>query len=70
MKGWLDDNPKNRKTSSGIRRFINNWLSREQDKAPRDRKNYTNANRFINYEQGKTDWNAVADKIMQQEVVQ
>lgn len=33
MKGWLTANPKRRKTKSGIERFINGWLSREQDKA-------------------------------------
>lgn len=33
MRGWLLNNPKNRKTSSGIRRFMNSWLSREQDRA-------------------------------------
>lgn len=32
MRGWLLNNPKNRKTAGGIRRFINSWLSREQDK--------------------------------------
>lgn len=32
MKGWLNANPKKRKTKLGIQRFINNWLSREQDK--------------------------------------
>lgn len=32
MRGWLLNNPKNRKTPGGIRRFINSWLSREQDK--------------------------------------
>lgn len=32
MRGWLLNNPKNRKTASGIRRFINSWLAREQDK--------------------------------------
>lgn len=32
MKGWLDANPAKRKTKAGIRRFINGWLSREQDK--------------------------------------
>lgn len=32
MRGWLINNPKNRKTPGGIRRFINSWLSREQDK--------------------------------------
>lgn len=32
MKGWCDANPSKRKTKSGIRRFINSWLAREQDK--------------------------------------
>ena len=32
MKGWLNANPTKRKTKRGIGRFINNWLSREQDK--------------------------------------
>lgn len=32
MKGWLNANPSKRKTKKGIKRFINNWLSREQDK--------------------------------------
>lgn len=35
MKAWLISNPKNRKTSKGIKRFINSWLSRAQDKAPK-----------------------------------
>ncbi len=32
MAGWLDGNPKKRKTKQGVRRFITGWLSREQDK--------------------------------------
>lgn len=32
MKGWLNSNPTKRKTRKGIRRFINSWLSKEQDK--------------------------------------
>lgn len=35
MERWLDSNPKNRKTLSGIRRFINSWLSKEQNRAGR-----------------------------------
>lgn len=37
MYGWLDANPKNRKTRAGIKRFINSWLSKEQNRAPRAR---------------------------------
>ena len=33
MLGWLDSHPKNRKTKSGVSRFINSWLGRCQDKA-------------------------------------
>ena len=33
MRGWLLANPKNRKTKSGIMRFVNSWLSREQNSA-------------------------------------
>lgn len=32
MAGWLDANKTRRKTRSGIERFINNWLAREQNK--------------------------------------
>lgn len=32
MKRWCIDNPKKCKTKKGIRRFINSWLSKEQDK--------------------------------------
>jgi hypothetical protein len=33
MRGWLVANPKKRKTRDGVLRFINGWLSREQDQA-------------------------------------
>lgn len=32
MRGWCISNPQKRKTKSGITRFVNSWLSREQDK--------------------------------------
>lgn len=32
MKAWLESNPTRRKTGRGIDRFINTWLSKEQDK--------------------------------------
>lgn len=32
MKGWCDTNPNRRKTKSGIKKFINSWLSRSQGK--------------------------------------
>ena len=32
MRGWIDANPQNRKTRAGIRRFVNGWLSKEQNR--------------------------------------
>lgn len=35
MKAWCISNPKKRKTSRGIKAFVNGWLSREQDRGGR-----------------------------------
>lgn len=32
MRGWLLSNPRKRKTRSGISRFVNSWLSKEQNR--------------------------------------
>ena len=32
MKGWCQANPKKRKTAGGIKRFVNSWLAKEQNK--------------------------------------
>lgn len=32
IKGWLNSNPTKRKTKSGILRFVNSWLAKEQDR--------------------------------------
>lgn len=50
MCGWLDSNPRNRKTARGIKRFITGWLSRAQDKAPAYRP-HPGGNRNIGTEQ-------------------
>lgn len=44
MKGWCNANPTKRKTKRGILRFINSWLSREQDKPSYQRNNNLNSN--------------------------
>ncbi|WP_188233295.1 helix-turn-helix domain-containing protein [Vibrio sp. Y2-5] len=36
MLGWLRANPSRRKTKSGMARFINSWLSKEQDRGRSD----------------------------------
>lgn len=47
MRGWLDANPSKRKTKAGIKRFVNGWLAREQDRGGSarggaDRKEHSN----------------------------
>lgn len=39
MKAWCIANPKNRKTKDGVMKFVNGWLSREQDKYRQPRVN-------------------------------
>lgn len=43
MWGWLDANPKNQKTRNGIKRFVTNWLSKEQNRARRGQADFTSA---------------------------
>lgn len=44
MESWCDANPTKRKTKQGIKRFINSWLARAQDRggSPQARKFKTN----------------------------
>lgn len=69
IKAWLINNPKNRKTANGMRRFVNSWLGREQDRGgkvpsgtgpPKPRKSafqerHENAREQINRALGITD---------------
>lgn len=32
MKGWLDANPRKRKTRAGVNRFVNGWLAKDQNR--------------------------------------
>lgn len=58
MRGWLDSNPRNKKTPRGIKRFITSWISREQDKAPcvPDKSKPVSQNRFNNFHQRDYDF--------------
>lgn len=58
MRGWLDSNPRNKKTPRGIKRFITSWISGEQDKAPRvpDKSKPVSQNRFNNFHQRDYDF--------------
>ena len=44
MKGWLLSNPTKQKTKTGINRFINTWLSDEQNKIGRNHANHKQSN--------------------------
>ena len=44
MIGWLDANTTKRKTRKGIKTFINNWLTRVQDKGSIGNNNYIRRN--------------------------
>ena len=53
--GWCNANPKNRKTRSGVMRFINNWFSRTQNSA-RKSGQQKKQNAFCNFEDRGTDY--------------
>lgn len=61
MKGWCDNNPERRKTARGIKRFINSWLAKEQDRGGAKQSAGENAqtvssNRFNNFSQRNYDY--------------
>lgn len=47
MRGWLDANPKNRKTKNGIMRFANGWLSRSQNRNSPHKKDQFDVDDYI-----------------------
>ena len=53
--GWCNANPKNRKTRSGVMRFINNWFSRTQN-STRKSGQQKKQNAFCNFEDRGTDY--------------
>ena len=64
--GWCDANPKNRKTRSGAKRFINGWLSRAQNQTrPTQQAQKTKPpNRFNNFEQRNYDFDDLERKLL------
>lgn len=47
MRGWLDANPKRRKTIRGIKAFVVRWLSKEQDQGGNQKKLRGGGNVFM-----------------------
>lgn len=62
MIGWLDTHPKNRKTPRGIGKFVNGWLSRAQDSARPVPGKTQQPNRFHNFDQRDTDYDAMVQQ--------
>lgn len=46
MAAWCINNPGRRKTKRGVTRFINSWLSREQDRGPRNQQKQTSGRKY------------------------
>lgn len=68
MRGWLDSNPKNRKTPRGIKRFVTGWIQREQDKAPRKEapEKGGSKNGFNNFPQRAYDYAELERQLLQE----
>ena len=58
--GWCNANPKNRKTRSGVMRFVNSWFSRTQNSA-RKGGQQKKQNSFCNFEQRDTDYDSIVN---------
>ena len=61
MIGWIDSHPKNRKTPDAMQKFINGWLNRAQYSA-RPTERMQTANKFHNFEERQTDYDALVAK--------
>lgn len=80
MRGWCIANPQKRKTVRGVKRFVNGWLSREQDRggmsgygrgnskgtAQEDgtRKSKENSNKFNNFPQRLYDMEQIERRLL------
>ena len=56
MKGWLNTNPARRKTKRGIRRFINSWIAREQDRGGTPGYRTASNSRVEQFATGAREW--------------
>jgi predicted phage replisome organizer len=63
MCGWSLSNPEKRKTRRGIARFVNGWLSREQDRGGNSA-NGGGGNRFNRFQKNDYDMADIENKIM------
>ena len=68
MESWCDANPTKRKTKSGIKRFVNSWLSRAQDRggspqAQKQSKNESIRAKSIDMQMTDISWLNTEDQI-------
>lgn len=67
MRGWCLSNPSKRKTRRGVKRFVNGWLAREQDRNPRYERQQADAhksNAFNNFPQRSYDMDSLESKLI------
>ena len=68
MESWLDANPTRRKTARGIKRFINSWLSRAQDRGGSPQvKARTTSSKNINIEDKLADVSWIQNETMKEQ---
>ncbi len=66
VEAWCMSNPKNRKTRSGAKRFLNGWLGRAQNKAPSfGVKQKIKQTGFSNFEQRDYDFDKLEKQLLQ-----
>lgn len=63
--GWCLSNPKNRKTRSGAKRFLNGWLSRSQNSARPEKKTGAKPTGFSNFQQRDYDFDALERELLE-----
>ena len=62
MRSWIDGNPNSRKTASGMKRFITNWLNREQNRA-RPAQAQQETERGHGFKERDYDWDEIRRKL-------
>lgn len=58
MRSWIDGNPNQRKTHQGMKRFIANWLNREQNKARPETKAQPQKTGFHNFTEREYEYDS------------
>lgn len=65
MRGWCLSNPAKRKTCRGIKRFVNSWLAREQDKGSKPFVRQKTGNQFNQFQNRDYDFADIEKKLVE-----